>query len=65
MGGTKPLQSVINTNYSVDIASSSCTNGKFHSHPILNSQSVLSLYAKLTGLQDDEKLPASSQRENH
>lgn len=38
---------------------------KFHSHPIILSQSVLSLYAKLTSLQEDEKLPASPQRENH
>jgi len=33
MGGTKPLQSVINANYSVDITSSSCTNGKIPQSP--------------------------------
>jgi len=33
MGGTKPLQSVINTNYCVDDTSSSCTNGKIPQLP--------------------------------
>jgi len=63
MGGTKPSQSV-NTSYSVDITSSSCTNGKFPQWPH-HKLTVLIFYAKLTGLQEDETLSLSPQRENH
>jgi hypothetical protein len=46
MGGIKPLQSVINTNYSVDITYSSCTNCKIPQLP-LYKLTALRIYAKL------------------